>query len=111
MEVIIIDLDVTNLKDTRLLNKTKNVLNYISNFIQKNTTQSFAIDRFEENFAVCENLKTKEIVNIHISKLPSNTKESDIITLKDNIFYIDKEKTENTKSSIEKLTKNIFENN
>lgn len=106
------ELDITNLKDSNLLDKTKNILDCVSNLIQKKTnlSQSFAIDRFEGKFAICENLKTKEIINIPSYKLPSHTKESDIITLRNNVFYIDKEKTESRKTTIENLTKDIFEN-
>lgn len=111
--MIDIELDITNLKDNNLFNKTKDILNFISNFIQNktNSTQSFVIDRFEENFAVCQNFKTKEMINIPISKLPKNIKESDIITLNDNVLYIDNKKTESRKDYIEDLTKDLFENN
>ena len=107
-----IQLDITNLQDNNLFDTTKDILNFISSFIQKtqNNIDSFAIDRFEGKFAICENLKTKEMVNIDISKLPHNAKESDVITLKDNVFYLDNRKTDLRKDYIEELTKDIFEN-
>ena len=106
------NLDIINLKDSDLFKKTENILEIISNLIQNksNLSQSFAIDRFEDNFAICENLKTKEIINIPNYKLPKNTKENDVITLKNTSFYIDNEKTALRKDYIENLTKNLFEN-
>ena len=40
------------------------------------------IDRFEENFAVCEDRNNKKIVNIEISKLPEQVKEEVEIQVK-----------------------------
>lgn len=112
IEVIKIDLNILDSRNN-IFNKTKDILNSISTIIQNNikNSNSFVIDRFEGKFAICENLKTKEIINIPISKLSSNIKEKDVITFKDNNFYLDKEKTEIRKEKIENLTKDIFENN
>lgn len=113
MEVIKIDLDLLDSRHNNIFIKAKDILNSISTIIQNNikTSNSFAIDRFEGTFAVCENLKTKEIINIPKSRLSSNIKENDIITFKDNNFYLDKEMTEIRKEKMENLTKDIFENN
>lgn len=112
MEVISIDLDISNSRCCDLFSKTKDILNSISTIIQNNikTSKSFSVDRFEGNFAVCQNLKTKDVVNIPKSRLSSNIKENDIITFKDNNFYLDKEMTKKRKGKIENLTKDIFEN-
>ena len=112
MEVIKIDLNILDSRNN-IFNKTKDILNSISTIIQNNikNSNSFVIDRFEGKFAICENLKTKEIINIPISKLSSNIKEKDVITFKNNNFHLDKEKTEIRKEKIENLTKDIFENN
>lgn len=113
MEVIKIDLDLLDSRHNNIFSKAKDILNSISTIIQNNikNSNSFVIDRFEGNFAICENLKTKEIINIPISKLSNNIKENDIITFKDNNFYLDKEMTEMRKEKMQKLTKDIFENN
>lgn len=110
--MIFIELDLTHIKNNNIFKETKETLSFISNFIQNHfdNKMSFLIDRFEGNYAVCENLKTKEMVNIDISKLPNKTKENDIIALKDNCFYIDNEKTLLRKDYIKNLTKDLFEN-
>ena len=50
-----------------------NFSNDLKKHLEKTNT-SFSIDRFEENFAVCENLKTGEFLNIPIELLPDNCK-------------------------------------
>ncbi len=107
-EVINIKLDITN--NINDIFNIKNILNSITKLIKnKISNTSYSIDRFEGNYAVCENLKTKEIINIPILELPKDIKESDIITKKDNVFYIDKEKINLRKEKINELTKDIFE--
>lgn len=39
----------------------------------------YAIDRFENNLAILENLATKEIIEVDITKLPSNILEGSIL--------------------------------
>lgn len=51
------------------------------------------IDRFEGDFAVCENTETDKIEQIKIAQLPQNVKESDVLVMIDGIYKIDTEKT------------------
>ena len=72
------------------LKELNNALNLINNpSLNKKLNSSeklstFTIDRFEGNFAVCENSKTEEMVDIHKRKLPKGAQEGDIIQLKQN---------------------------
>lgn len=47
----------------------------------------YAIDRFENNLAILENLETKEIIEIDVKKLPSNICEGSIL-VEDNGVYV-----------------------
>ena len=51
----------------------------------------YTVDRFEGNYAVCENRATGQMVNIDTSKLPTGIKEGSLLIYKDGIFQIDKE--------------------
>ena len=39
----------------------------------------FIVDRIEENIVVCENIDTKEIIQISINEIPENIKEGNVI--------------------------------
>lgn len=73
-----------------------------------NSNSTFSIDRFEENFAVCENLETGEFLNIQISDLPLNAKEGSIIKFENGIYVLDIENTEAKQLEIKKLVDNLF---
>lgn len=49
----------------------------------------FAIDRIEENIAVCQNLETKEMIEVTIDKLPKDIKDGTILLLEDNEYKLD----------------------
>lgn len=66
------------------------------------------IDRFEEEYAVCED-ENKKILNINKSKIPKQAKEGDIIIYRNGTYILDKEKTLNRKKYIEELTKDLWE--
>ena len=53
----------------------------------------YAIDRFENNLAILENLVTKEIIEVDITKLPSNIHEGSIL-IENNGNYIKNLSTE-----------------
>lgn len=77
------------------------------NLQQENQQEkTLVIDRFEGNFAVCENRETLEMENIEISKLPQNIKQGDVIKSKNNQFELD----EQSKSEIEERIKNKMKN-
>lgn len=73
-----------------------------------NTNSTFSIDRFEENFAVCENLETGEYLNIPISNLPENIKEGSIIKYENGKYILDIKTTETKKQEVKNLVNNLF---
>ena len=56
----------------------------------------YSIDRIEENIAVLENIETKEIIEVAISLLPDNIKETNIVIYENNEYELD-ENTEETR--------------
>ncbi|MGN1337031.1 MAG: DUF3006 domain-containing protein [Candidatus Coprovivens sp.] len=60
----------------------------------------YAIDRIENNIAILENLETKEIIEVDISLLPEESKESSIITIIDNEYKLDIEDEQERKESL-----------
>jgi len=71
----------------------------VSSFIQELTERleimdkELTVDRFEGNFAVCEERQTNKTYNIEKSKLPEDIKEGSIIKL-ENGKYVKSEVTE-----------------
>jgi len=66
------------------------------------------IDRFEENFAVCEK-ENGEMINIENIKLPMHAKEEDILTVDGNLISIDEKCTKARKEKINKLAEDLCE--
>lgn len=66
-------------------------------------------DRIEENFAVCQDLYTENMINIPLKLLPKNIKEGDILSTKtDGSFFVDKEETNKRRKKIIDLQNRIF---
>lgn len=83
----------------------------VSNINNDNNSMSkiyFSIDRFEDNFAVCENRQTGELINIPISELPENTKEGSILALENGKYILDIESTKKEQKEIKNLVDNLF---
>lgn len=68
----------------------------------------FSIDRFEGDFAICENKETNEIINIHRSLIPENCKEGDILKLENGVYIIDKVSTNTEQNEIKSMVNNLF---
>lgn len=66
------------------------------------------IDRFEGEFAVCEK-EDRKMVDIEKSKLPTKSKEGDVLNINSDRITIDHEETEKRKKEIEELTKDLWE--
>lgn len=56
----------------------------------------YIIDRFENEFAICED-ENKKMIEIKKEDLPLNAKEGDVLNLKDGTFSIDSEETKKTR--------------
>ncbi|WP_346928856.1 DUF3006 domain-containing protein [Clostridium sp.] len=65
------------------------------------------IDRFEEEYAVCEK-ENMEMINIPILYLPKGVKEGDCIDLLKDKYVINHKETERLKKEIEKLTEDLW---
>ncbi|HOJ12377.1 MAG TPA: DUF3006 domain-containing protein [Clostridiales bacterium] len=66
------------------------------------------IDRFEGEYAVCENEKRK-IINIEKSKLPTAAKEGDTIIKENGEYIIDVDDSKNRKETITNLMDELFD--
>lgn len=80
---------------------SKELANHLNN-------QTFSIDRFEENFAVCENRQTGEMVNIEKSLLPENVKEGSIIKFENGNYVLDIDATSKKQEEIKHMVNNLF---
>jgi hypothetical protein len=68
----------------------------------------FILDRFEGEYAVCEN-EMKETLNIKKDRIPADAKEGDVLIVRSNEITIDKEETEKRKTEIEKLIGDLWD--
>lgn len=67
--------------------------------------EKYAVDRIEGEFAILENIDTKEIKLVDLLLLPV-VKEKDILVYQDNLYMIDdKERRKRLKTIKEKLEK------
>lgn len=65
------------------------------------------IDRFEGNYAVCED-ENKQMHNIELRFIEGNPKEGDIIENNNGSFKINVEETKKRRKYIEDLTKDMW---
>lgn len=98
------DLEINNNKN---INNIDNFSNELRKHLEKTVT-TFSIDRFEGNFAVCENLNTGEFVNIPKEELPGNCEEGSILKYENNKFILDVEETNAKREEIKNLVDNLF---
>ena len=86
----------------------------VSSFIKelterlKKMDRELVIDRFEGDFAVCEDRKTKEIYNINVNELPNEIKEGSILKYVDGKYVIDKELEEDISDRISKKMDDLW---
>jgi hypothetical protein len=67
----------------------------------------FIIDRFEGNFALCED-EQGNMINIERHKVPMEAIEGDVLVIKENNIVIDRQETERRKSHIKGLMTELF---
>lgn len=70
----------------------------------------FSIDRFEGDFAVCENEKGK-FVDIPLKKIPVTAKESDVIIYTTDGFVVDEDETIRRKKEFFAMFRNLSSKN
>lgn len=73
------------------------------------SNQILVIDRFEENFAVCENQYNGEMINVDRNLIPENAIEGMTIKQEENKYIIDYENCIVTRKSIIDKIKNTWE--
>ena len=76
----------------------------------ENEVQEYTIDRFEDDFAVCENRNTKEIINIKKAELPKEAVEGSILEYKNGKYELNQEKQEEIEKRIREKMNNIWNN-
>lgn len=67
------------------------------------------VDRFEDEYVVCED-ENKKMINIKKIQIEGCVKEGDILLNIKGKYIIDIKKTINRKKHIEELTKDLWEN-
>lgn len=65
------------------------------------------IDRFEGNYAVCED-EYRNIIEIDKKEIPQNAKDGDVLTVNHGVIEIDEEETVARRKLIKELQKNLF---
>lgn len=77
-----------------------------ANSIDKTDDFLFTLDRYEGDFAVCENRESREMINISRNKISNLAKEGDVIRLKNGMYVVDNSTDiENIEKKVEKLWK------
>lgn len=100
---------VSNAQDSFVDGFLSELQSYISNADLLNNLENlpkdslFTLDRFEGNYAVCENNLTSEIVNIPCSQIDASAREGSILKFDGDIYKVDIDTTEQAKSNILEL--------
>lgn len=77
----------------------------LKNHISQDTLENHTLflDRFEGNYAICENKTTGKMITIPKSMISSNAKDGDVLKLKKNMYITHSLETKNKKQKIDKL--------
>lgn len=94
-------------KENKIISNEKIETEEIELANKLDAVEEFAIDRFEEDIAVLENINTKEIINIEKKHLPGIAEEGDIIKRINGKFFLDEQKTMQRKQEIEERFKRL----
>lgn len=81
-----------------------------SRFKNMQEEKEYTIDRFEGDLAVCEDRKTKEMINIKRKDLPEDSREGSILKLKNGKFELDLEEEEKVEKRIKEKMDNLWNN-
>ena len=66
------------------------------------------VDRVEWDKVVCQDLETEEEFIYSMRDMPSDVRENDVLTLVNNVFKVDVQKTKERKEMIKNLLKGLF---
>lgn len=67
------------------------------------------LDRFEGNFAICENILTGEMLNINKNLIPHNTKEGTVLTYVNGNIAVDEKGTQERTERIKVKMNSLWE--
>jgi len=81
-----------------------------SRLINMEKEKIYTLDRFEGDFAVCEDRQTRQMINIKKDKLPDGVEEGSVLKYKNGKFELDKEKQEEIEDRIKKKMDNLWIN-
>ncbi len=109
------NLDFFNDFSKRLNDSIANFTKDLNNFLENNNLpfkdgDCFTVDRFENDFVVLEDRKSRKLFNIAINQLPSNIKEGDILSYKNGQFLLDNNKTNKLQNDIQSRFNNLKKN-
>ena len=88
----------------------------ISKFINRITERIiqmeaiFVIDRFEGDYAICENRDTGEMIDIQLSELPKEVKEGNVLKYKNGKYIIDADSQKEIENRIADKMKKLWNN-
>ncbi|MCI8805833.1 MAG: DUF3006 domain-containing protein [Clostridiales bacterium] len=68
----------------------------------------YIIDRFEGNFAVCQNTVSDEIKNVESGLIPKGAEEGDVIVFTGDKYFLDSDKTKERKKVIEEKFNSLW---
>ncbi len=88
-------------------NNSEDFQSELNNYIEK-TNSTFSVDRFEGDFAVCENRETGEFIDIPLSILPENVKAGSILKFENGKYILDLKATQKEQQEIKNLVDNLF---
>lgn len=86
-------------------------INELQNYLNKNSSTLYTLDRFEGDFAVLEDRNSNKMIDVPISKLPSNAKEGDILNFSHNTYSINSEETKVVSDRIRQKMDNLKNSN
>ncbi|OPJ60314.1 DUF3006 domain-containing protein [Clostridium oryzae] len=67
----------------------------------------FIIDRFEGDYAVCED-ENRKMINIELKRIPKEAKEGDVLKKNGDKIILDLKETQKRKTYIKKLSEDIW---
>lgn len=88
-----------------------NLSNSIYAFLEKNCIDKltkFTVDKFENNFAICENRDNGKILDIPMNFISKDVKEGNIIKLENDLYVIDNETYKSELEEVKKLAHSVF---
>lgn len=110
-------LDIGNLNKsiTKELNNMEDIDDFINLLEEKlkdmeMINKEYTVDRLEEGYAVCEDRKTKEIVNIEISKLPDGIKDGTILKYENGKYFLAPEEEKEISDRIQQKMNDLWTN-